>query len=605
VTDQIETGSVAEQKVRVGLSVPPGPLRRWWAVAVLALVVAAAVAYYLYNERRKRILEAELVAACARDQRDACGALCARTPPDYAACYRLGKVLSTGSPTQRDEDRATRLFDKVCATGHADACAQLGRAYYNGSGAKRDLSRARIEFEASCRKNSALGCAGLGHMIMLGQGGLPRDTKKSFDLFQSSCNAGEPRGCASLAVAYLNGAGTDRDLGRAYSIFDRTCQQGIDRGCLGKGAMLFEGQGVNRDEKGAVGLFRKACDGETKDACAYLAMAYLAGRGVERSEQRALALFAQACEAAPPAGCAVLGEIYASGQASDDDPKAAEKYYRRACEFGLPEGCLAIGMATLTGALGIARDEQKGATLIRDACEKDKSLLACSQLAMLELQGVGPIQKDPANARRRADEACTGGYPPACSLVGTLLLHGAEGREPAQAARYFEKACEAGDGAGCALQGAQLVDGDGIARDRTKGLELIKLSCEQLNAHQGCAMYARALMLGSEGHDGLKKGVNLAERLCAQAELNSCLLAAAGYIEGRGVERDLERGARFLVVACEAGLEPACKLEKRLPADVVSKVEKQARDAIAQAAAAHSARAVPSGLPSFLPQPGP
>jgi TPR repeat protein len=262
-------------------------------------------------------------------------------------------------------------------------------------------------------------------------------------------------------------------------------------------------------------------------------------------------------------------------------------------------------MATLTGALGVARDEQKGAKLIRDACEKDKSLLACSQLAMLELQGVGPIQKDPAAARRRADEACTGGYPPACTLVGTLLLHGTEGREPAQAARYFEKACEQGDGSGCALEGAQLVDGDGIARDRTRGLQLIKNSCERMNAHQGCAMYARALMLGSEGHKGLGKGVNLAETLCAQGELNSCLLAAAGYIEGRGVEKDLERGARFLVVACQAGLEPACKLEKRLPADLVSKVEQQTSEAIAQAAAAHSARAIPSGLPSFLPQPGP
>jgi uncharacterized protein len=605
VTEQVETGNVPGESVGARLSAPQSSGRRWWVLGVLGCVVAGSIGYYVYNERRKRALEVELQAACQRDQREACGALCARTPADHSACFRLGRLLNTGTSKQRDEERATRLFDKVCATGHADACAELGRAYYNGVGTKRDVGRARVQFEASCGKNSALGCAGLGHMIMLGQGGLGRDAKKSFDLFRRSCDAGEPRGCASLAVAYLNGSGVERDIKRAFSIFDRTCQQGIDRGCLGKGAMLFEGQGIARDEKSAVGLFQKACDGETKDACAYLAMANLTGRGTERNETRALGLFAQACEAAPPAGCAVLGEIHASGQAGDGDPKAAEKYYRRACEYGLPEGCLAVGMATLTGALGIARDEQKGAAMVRDACEKEKSLLACSQLAMLELQGVGPIKKDPAAARRRADEACTGGYPPACTLVGTLLLHTAEAREPAQAARYFATACEQGDGAGCALEGAQLVDGDGIARDRPKGLKLIQDSCERMNAPQGCAMYARALLLGAEGNQGLGKAVKLAESLCAQGDLGSCMLAAAGYVEGRGVEKDLEHGARFLVVACQAGLEQACKLKKRLPADVVEKVEKQASEAIAQAAAAHSARAVPSGLPSFLPRPGP
>jgi len=54
-------------QVRAGLSAPPSPARRWWVHAVLVSVVAGAVAYYLYNERRKRAIEAELVAACARD----------------------------------------------------------------------------------------------------------------------------------------------------------------------------------------------------------------------------------------------------------------------------------------------------------------------------------------------------------------------------------------------------------------------------------------------------------------------------------------------------------------------------------------------------------
>ena len=264
---------------------------------------------------------------------------------------------------------------------------------------------------------------------------------------------------------------------------------------------------------------------------------------------------------------------------------------------------MAIAQALLVGALGLPQDAKKAAQLTRDACGQGNAA-GCTQLAMLEAQGAGPIRRDVAAARKRAQQTCSGGHPPACTLLGTMYSQGVKGKaDLAQAARYFEQGCQGGDGNGCAMYGAQLSDGAGVKRDLERGLKLLATSCEHLGSPQGCSVYARALVMGADGKQRVAKGVHLAQAMCARGDPQSCVLAGVGYLEGRGVKRDPERGASFIVVACRAGFKPACKLKQRLPAGVVKKVEKLAAQAMPSPSAAPLP---PSGLAprGSVPVPG-
>jgi TPR repeat protein len=114
-------------------------------------------------------------------------------------------------------------------------------------------------------------------------------------------------------------------------------------------------------------------------------------------------------------------------------------------------------------------------------------------------------------------------------------------------------------------------------------------------------MYAKALVLGADGKVSMAKGVKLAEELCVQGEPQSCLLAAGGYIEGRGVKKSMEKGAEILVAACAAGYPPACQLEKQVEKqepDLIKDIKKKQKARIAAAAAASGVPPVAGSTPS-------
>lgn len=580
--------------------------------AALGLVVlgGAAFAYTLHAREQKRQAEQAVIEACeSRSDRPACSALCSSVPPDLRACVRLGSSLSSGPERERDDARAARLFEAACQGGIPEGCARLGRAQLNGTGTQQSFDRALFNFKMACDAGNPLGCAGYGHMLANGFAGLKCDFDKAAALFKKACDDGEPRGCASLALAHVNGRGVKQDLPRALALFDEVCQRDVDRGCLGKGELLMLGAGTKREPQAALELFKKACEGDSKEGCAKLGAAYLLGEGIARDIAQGIKLLELACNKAAPAGCVELGQIYLMGQGMQPDEKRAGELFKRACDHYLPEGCVAYGKALLTGTLGFKRNEHEGARLVREACDHCAAgPLPCVELALLELTGVGPVKQNVASGLARAEKACEV-LPQACTLAGKVHLQGSRGKpEPEKALPFVERACKGGDGGGCAVYGAQLLEGQGVQRDVTRGLALLRDACEKLASGEGCAMYARALLLGAAGPNEQGKGVQIAEALCAQGEAQSCLLAAAGYVEARGVPRDLEKGAKLLVFACQGGFAPACELKQRLPAKLIKKAETDLDDTIrqVQAMAASSAAPSPRALPpqmSFLPDP--
>lgn len=121
-------------------------------------------------------------------------------------------------------------------------------------------------------------------------------------------------------------------------------------------------------------------------------------------------------------------------------------------------------------------------------------------------------------------------------------------------------------------------------------------------------MYAQAMMLGGGGAAGEKEGLELAEQLCVQGELRSCILAASGHFDGRGAKRDQVRGTMFILAACEGGFPPACEMKKRIPGEIVRKAERKIKkntdDALAKIKDAQAKGGLPPGLGGMLPGAG-
>ncbi|MFO0660697.1 MAG: tetratricopeptide repeat protein [Polyangiaceae bacterium] len=563
--------------------------------AVVALALLAALGWGGMEYKKQADLKAFL-ATCDSNVREACEKRCDGAPPEGKACTKAATLYSSkaGEGT-RDEVKATSYYHKACDANDLEGCARYAKMLLNGTGVAKDPPQATKYFQKACDGGNAFGCAGLGHLYAKGEGGLTKDEAKGVELFKKSCDQGEPRGCAHLGVAYLNGLSVKQDLDKAKQLFEDSCSKNEDRGCLGKAVMLFNGQNGTRDENTAIELFRKACEGESKDACAYLATAYMTGQGVGRDINRAAAWFREACDGAAPAGCVEIAQLYAAGQGVQQDPVASIQAFQKACDTGNPDGCVAIGRAMISG-MGVQPDPNKGALMIKDACEKGGSIAGCTQLAMIELQGVGPISKNVEAAEARVAKACEAKHPQACSILGSIYMEKSRTIEKdkikvdnalaSKGVELFKKACESGDADGCAFYGGALFDGQGIQKNHEEGLKMLAGSCEQLGSGRGCGMYAQVLIMGDgKDNDQIAKGVKIAEQMCANGEAQLCLMAAASYLEGRGVKKDLNRGSQIVVATCAAGMPQACALQQRLPPELVAAANRTLAEAAAQAQA--------------------
>ena len=63
-----------------------------------------------------------------------------------------------------------------------------------------------------------------------------------------------------------------------------------------------------------------------------------------------------------------------------------------------------------------------------------------------------PAHRFDAEAFALTERACNGGGPPACTMLGELIIDGRGApRDEARSAELYRRGCDAGDGRGCQL----------------------------------------------------------------------------------------------------------------------------------------------------------
>lgn len=122
--------------------------------------------------------------ACEGGQAEMCRAL--------GASYAFGRA-----PAEKDEVRATRLYERACELGDAAGCLFAGQMYEYAHGVIKDDARATGLYQKACDVGWAPGCYNLAIMIEAGRG-VPADRVRALALYRGACQAGAKQACEKV-----------------------------------------------------------------------------------------------------------------------------------------------------------------------------------------------------------------------------------------------------------------------------------------------------------------------------------------------------------------------------------------------------------------------
>ncbi|MDY7094400.1 MAG: SEL1-like repeat protein [Acidobacteriota bacterium] len=291
---------------------------------------------------------------------------------------------------------------------------QRGLEHMYGISGKVDLAAAREEFEAWAGADDAVGRMWLAWLRRQGFCGY------------------RPQPGAARELRPGDGEETLRRAG-----------EGESGAQLVWGAALTDGVGVERDPDEALEWCRRAADQGNSLAMVFVGFLLTGGRSQSQDAEAAFRWFQRADEAGNGAGARNLGFAYLKGCGVEVDVELGLQHYRRAAEMGDVSAMITLG----------------------DQYEYGRE-----------------VAKDLPAARDWYRRAAEGGNAKGMSYLGALLLGKGErglsdsdrDSQIAEGLRWLERSVEAEDIFGLRYLGALYADGDAVAQDYGRTVELWK-----------------------------------------------------------------------------------------------------------------------------------
>jgi hypothetical protein len=121
--------------------------------------------------------------------------------------------------------------EKECDAGSADRCRRLAATYAFGqSGVDKDEARATGLYEHACDMKDAPGCLFAGQMHEFAHG-VPKDDAAAARFYGRACDLGYAAGCYNLAILYERGNGVTKDRAKAGDLYQVACTAGAKQAC--------------------------------------------------------------------------------------------------------------------------------------------------------------------------------------------------------------------------------------------------------------------------------------------------------------------------------------------------------------------------------------
>lgn len=245
----------------------------------------------------------------------------------------------------------------------------------------------------------------------------------------------------------------------------------------------------------------------------------------------------------------LLGFATESGQGAEASEEKALEYYRKAAAGKHKDAIYRMSFILLASEKEEERDQARQAL---ESAAKDDPAVAARILGEAYLRGLLTPAPDPDKAIfwwKRAGDAGD-----ILSVLLTARFY--EGQfgfpelsDPKESLANYAKAAGLGNAGAMAAIGSRLLSGDEKNRDEEKGREWLKKAI-------AAKEYSAYLALG-DYEENVKKDLKAAlaeyERGKDAGQIDCILRTADFYLEGKGVEKDSDRGITLLKEAAEAG----------------------------------------------------
>lgn len=245
----------------------------------------------------------------------------------------------------------------------------------------------------------------------------------------------------------------------------------------------------------------------------------------------------------------LMGFAHESGQGAEASKDKALEYYRKAAAGKHKDAVYRLSFILLASEKEEERDQARQAL---ETAAKDDPAVAARILGEAYLRGLLTPAPDPDKAvfwwKRAAD---------AGDVLSLLLVarfyEGQFGfpelKDTKEALANYAKAAGLGNAGAMAALGSRLLSGDEKNRDEAKGREWLKKAI-------AAKEYSAYLALG-DYEENVKKDLKAAlaeyERGKDAGQMDCMLRTADFYLEGKGTEKDVDRGMTLLTKAAEAG----------------------------------------------------
>ncbi|MGE0327272.1 MAG: SEL1-like repeat protein, partial [Polyangiaceae bacterium] len=263
-----------------------------------------------------------------------------------------------------------------------------------------------------------------------------------------------------------------------------------------------------------------------------------------------------------PEGLALIDDkcTFPHGDTSHVCNPASPEECKQQCEKGSAASCGFYAYALQYGYHGVKKDLTNVPSMYQKACERG-DMFSCSGLGILYGDGGGGLKKDLAKANELHRRACDAGVARGCLNLGVSYEKGIEvAVDKPRAVALYRRACDGGLAVGCLNLGISYQHGNGIALDTRRAKELYEAACEA--SGETCTNLAHLYYNGVEVAQDYGRSATLYRKACNSARTDraddGCRMLGWSYILGRGVEKDVSAGLKYLAAACEDAHGPSC-----------------------------------------------
>jgi TPR repeat protein len=265
--------------------------------------------------------------------------------------------------------------------------------------------------------------------------------------------------------------------------------------------------------------------------------------------EKAVALATPLAASGNPEALYLLGFAAESGKGAEVSRDKAIEYYTKASAAGQKDAIYRLAFILLASE---KEEERAKAQELLQGAMKDDPAVAGRILGEGWMRGRFSKEPDFDKTVEAWSIAAAKNDAPSVMLLARLYegqFGFADKKDAKKALGYYKKAAELGEPAAMTSLASRLLNGEESLRNEAEGREWLKKAIEAKD-------YSAYLVLGDFEENGKKdlKAALAAYEKGKDAEQVDCMIRAAGfYIEGKGAEKDVERGNRLLETAAKAG----------------------------------------------------